>query len=125
MRTTPGDLVDRLETLLFEALRVARAQEDDLTELRTRALLTDPYLRAVAVSQLDAVAQAIARHIIDDLGLPAADARPRMFAGAATGLVLGIADHALADPDGSDPVATAERHIGYLRASYDQLRAQP
>ena len=91
------DLVERLAT--FVQGRVAAGQDNaELRRLKMRAIWTDPYLRRVLRGKLEESEQLISASLAAELGLPADDSGPRVFAGAITGLFITMAEKAVAPP---------------------------
>lgn len=117
------DLVERLAR--FVQARVDASQEDaELRRLKMRAIWTDPYLRRILRGKLEQAEQLIAASLAAELGLPADDSGPRVFAGAITGLFITMAAKAVEHPDSFDPLAECARGLLFLRAGLDALKAE-
>ncbi len=125
---TDGDLVDRLDEFIRDRLaadpgiRVHFASE--LSQLRWRALLDDPYLRRLLRGHLDALEDLVAGKLQEELGFPAQDPGLRVIAAAISGLFLAMLEHAVADPDAFDPVRDCTRALTFIRAGMDALHAE-
>ena len=118
---TEDDLVDRLGR--FVQARVAAGQENaELERLKMRAIWTDPYLRRLLRGKLEDAEQLISASLSAELGLPADDSGPRVFAGAITGLFITMAEKAVAHPDSFDPLVECARGLLFLRAGLDALK---
>jgi AcrR family transcriptional regulator len=115
------DLVERLAR--FVQGRVAASQENaELQRLKMRAIWTDPYLRRVLRGKLEDAEQLISASLAAELGLPADDSGPRVFAGAITGLFITMAEKAVEHPDSFDPLGECARGLLFLRAGLDALK---
>jgi AcrR family transcriptional regulator len=116
-----GDLLDRL--VAYVGVRTLEAGAgSELEQLRRRAILGDPYLRQAMRGRFDAFEQAIATRLATELGLPADDSGPRVFAAAVVGLLIAIAHEAIADPEGFDAAEDCERGLRFLRAGLEALQ---
>ncbi len=116
-----GDLVDRLAT--FVQSRVAAdAENAELRRLKMRAVWNDPYLRRVLRGKLDEAERLIAERLGGELGLPANDSGPRVFAAAITGLFVTMAGRAVEHPDSFDPLRECANGLLFLRAGLDALK---
>ena len=87
-----------------------------------RAIWTDPYLRRVLRGKLEKAEQLITASLAAELGLPADDSGPRVFAGAITGLFITMAEKAVEHPDSFDPLVECARGLLFLRAGLDALK---
>lgn len=118
---TDDDLVERLGR--FVQARVAAGQENaDLQRLKMRAIWTDPYLRRTLRGKLEGAEQLICASLAAELGLPADDSGPRVFAGAITGLFITMAEKAVEHPDSFDPLRDCAHGLLFLRAGLDALK---
>ena len=117
-----GDLVDRLAAFV-QARVAADAENAELRRLKMRAVWTDPYLRRVLRGKLDEAERLIAEQLGNELGLPAGDSGPRVFAAAITGLFVTMAGRAVEHPDDFDPVEECSNGLLFLRAGLDALKA--
>jgi AcrR family transcriptional regulator len=115
-----GDLFDRLVDYIRMSTEAASAQPE-LEQLRRRALLGDPDLRRRLRGLLDTAEQSIAARLAESLGLPADDVGPKVFAAAVVGLLLAMANDAVAGPGGS--TRGSERGLSFVRAGLEALRA--
>jgi len=115
-----GDLFDRLVDYVRMSTEAASAHSE-LEQLRRRALLGDPDLRRRLRGLLDTAEQAIAGRLAGQLGLPPDDAGPKVFAAAVVGLLLAMANDAVAGPGGS--TGGSERGLRFVQAGLDALRA--
>ena len=116
------DLVDRLGR--FIQARVAAGQENaELRRLKMRAIWTDPYLRRILRGKLEEAEQLICASLSAELGLPADDSGPRVFAGAITGLFATMGEKAVEHPDSFDPLSECARGLLFLRAGLDALKS--
>src|SRR4051812_7896812 len=112
-----GDLVDRLVD--FVGARTEAARElSELEQLRRRALLADPYLRRRLRGLLDTAEQAIAARLAKSLGLRQDDSGPKVFAAAIVGLLLAMANDAVAGSDGDSAGG-----LSFVRAGLEALQA--
>jgi AcrR family transcriptional regulator len=112
-----GDLVERLVDYVAARTEAARAQSE-LEQLRRRALLGDPYLRRALRGLLDTAEQAIAERLAESLALPPDDSGPKVFAAAIVGLMLAMANDAVAGSDGDSGGG-----LTFVRAGLEALRA--
>lgn len=116
------DIVERLAR--FVQGRIDAGQQDaELKRLKMRATWTDPYLRRVLRGKLDEAERLISASLAAELGLPADDSGPRVFAGAVTAMFVAMGEKAVANPDGFDPLAECARGLLFLRAGLDALKA--
>lgn len=117
---TDADLIDRLVDFVRVSTEAARAQPE-IEQLRRRAWLGDPYLRRRLRGLLDTAEQAIAARLANQLGLPASDCGARVFAAAIVGLLLSMANDAVANPGGPD--GGCARGLSFVRAGLEALQA--
>ena len=112
LRGGAGTVVDRIARWLAEESR--RLQPDiDINELRFRAILADPQLRARELQLLEPIRTAIARAVARDLEQPEGSMRPQVFAAAAMGFLLNIRTQNLM---GTMTPDQREAGIAFLRA---------
>ena len=67
--------------------------------------------------------QLICASLSAELGLPADDSGPRVFAGAITGLFTTMGEKAVEHPDSFDPLSECARGLLFLRAGLDALKS--
>ncbi len=107
-----GTVVDRIDDWLSGESQ--RLQPDiEIHELRFRAIMADPQLRARELQLLEPISTAIARAVAHDLQEPEGSMRPQVFAAAAMGFLLSIRTQNLA---GSMTPAQREAGLAFLRA---------
>jgi AcrR family transcriptional regulator len=112
LRGGEGTVVDRIDRWLAKESR--RLQPAiDIHELRFRAILADPQLRARELQLLEPIRTAIARAVARDLEEPEGSMRPQVFAAAAMGFLMNIRTQNLM---GSMTPDQREAGIAFLRA---------
>ncbi|HWT92609.1 MAG TPA: helix-turn-helix domain-containing protein [Solirubrobacteraceae bacterium] len=94
---TEGDTVDRLERWMAGQGERIAAEEDELSRLRTRAILADPHLRALQRTHLDVAERAIAASAARETGLPAEGLASQAFAAAAVSILGGLQERFAAE----------------------------
>jgi AcrR family transcriptional regulator len=121
LRDGDGDMVDRLLAWLLDEERHLHADDElhELGDLRFRAILSDPQLRAREVQLLEPIRTAIAEVAGEQTGWPAASMGPQVLATAAMGYLATLRARQLAG--GADP---GEREVGLalLRAGLAALQ---
>ena len=112
LRGGEGTVVDRIGRWLADESQ--RLQPDiDIHELRFRAILADPQLRARELQLLEPIHTAIARAVARDREEPEGAMRPQVFAAAAMGFLLNIRTQNLM---GTMTPDQREAGIAFLRA---------
>ena len=118
LRQGPGDVVDRIEAWIAD--EAGREQPDpEIARLCDAAITHDAELRARAHQHLEQVQSEIAEAVARDLGVPARDVGPQIFAGAAMALLFALRTIGLeARPDGPEQLAIG---FAFLRAGLAAL----
>jgi len=89
LRDGDGSIVDRIDRWLADEGRRIRT-DGDLSALRFRAVLADPYLRARELELLEPLRVAVARAAARELGQPEATIAPQVFSAATMGFLMTI-----------------------------------
>ena len=114
-------MIDRLAQYIRDSID-AQQNALELEKLRTRAILSDPFLRRTLRGQLEAAEHTIAQHLGAELGVPATSASVRIFAAAVTGLFMAMLDSCTQDPEHHDSLAITEAGLPVLRAALEAVR---
>jgi AcrR family transcriptional regulator len=118
LREGEGTVVDRIDRWLSdEGQRLQPAI--DIHELRFRAILADPQLRARELQLLEPIRTAIARAVARDLEAPEGSMGPQVFAAAAMGFLMSMRTLNLA---GAMTPGQREAGITFVRAGLASLR---
>jgi AcrR family transcriptional regulator len=116
-----GDVVDRIEAWLDAEGRFVR-DVGELRRLRYRAVTSDPYLRSRARALWEGAEDAIAAALARDLEQPADAIGPRAFAAAVMGVLVGLRQLSLTEPDPSAAAEQLEAGLAFLRGGVTALR---
>lgn len=118
-----GDTVDRLRRWMArEGERIA-ADDDGLTRLRARAILSDPHLRAAERTRMDVVEQAIAESAARETGRDPGELAAHAFAAAAISLLLGLRERFADEAHDWDDGEELERGMNLLRGALRAMHA--
>jgi hypothetical protein len=117
-----GPVIDRVARFIRESAE-AQDRSDEVEQLRMRAVLTDPYLRAPYSGSSTTPHNSSPNNSRAELDLPPTTAGVRVIAAGVTGLFMAILDSAAQDPDHHDPVAISEAGLRVLRAALDALKS--
>jgi AcrR family transcriptional regulator len=120
LATRDGDVVDRIEAWLDAEGRFVR-DVGELRRLRYRAVTTDPYLRSRARALWDDAEETIAAALARDLGQSADGIGPRAFAAAVMGVLVGLRQMSLTEPDPAEAAAQLEAGLAFLRGGVTAL----
>jgi AcrR family transcriptional regulator len=120
LATGDGDVVDRIEAWLDAEGRFVR-DVGELRRLRYRAVTTDPYLRSRARTLWDDAEEAIAAALARGLGETADGIGPRAFAAAVMGVLVGLRQLYLTEPDPSEAARQLEAGLAFLRGGVTAL----
>jgi AcrR family transcriptional regulator len=120
LATGDGDVVDRIEAWLDAEGRFVR-DVGELRRLRYRAVTTDPYLRSRARALWDDAEDTIAAALARDLGQSADGIGPCAFAAAVMGVLVGLRQMSLAEPDPAEAAAQLEAGLAFLRGGVAAL----
>jgi AcrR family transcriptional regulator len=116
-----GDVVDRIEAWLDAEGRFVR-DVGELRRLRYRAVTSDPYLRSRARALWEGAEDAIAAALARDLEQPADAIGARAFAAAVMGVLVGLRQLSLTEPDPSAAAEQLEAGLAFLRGGVTALR---
>jgi hypothetical protein len=94
----------------------------ELRRLRYRAVTSDPYLRSRARALWEDAEDAIAAALARDLEEPADAIGPRAFAAAVMGVLVGLRQLSLTEPDPSAAAEQLEAGLAFLRGGVNALR---
>ena len=118
LRDGDGSVVDRIARWL--AGESQRLQPDkELSSLRFRAILADPYLRARELELLEPLRTAVARAAAHDLGQPEASIAPQVFSAATMGFLMNIRKQVQA---GAMTPGQREDGLAFLHAGFAALQ---
>jgi AcrR family transcriptional regulator len=120
LATGDGDVVDRIEAWLDAEGRFVR-DVGELRRLRYRAVTTDPYLRSRARALWDDAEDTIAAALARDLGQSAEGIGPCAFAAAVMGVLVGLRQMSLTEPDPAEAAAQLEAGLAFLRGGVAAL----
>jgi hypothetical protein len=120
LATGDGDVVDRIEAWLDAEGRLVR-DVGELRRLRYRAVTTDPYLRSRARALWDDAEDTIAAALARDLGQSADGIGPCAFAAAVMGVLVGLRQMSLTEPDPAEAAAQLEAGLAFLRGGVAAL----
>jgi AcrR family transcriptional regulator len=120
LATGDGDVVDRIEAWLDAEGRFVR-DVGELRRLRYRAVTTDPYLRSRARALWDDAEDTIAAALARDLGQSADGIGPCAFAAAVMGVLVGLRQMSLTEPDPAEAAAQMEAGLAFLRGGVAAL----
>ena len=115
-----GDVVDRIEAWLDAEGRFVR-DVGELRRLRYHAVTTDPYLRSRARAMWDDAEATIAAALARDLDQSPDGIGPRAFAAAAMGVLVGLRELYLTEPDAAEAAAQLEAGLAFLRGGVGAL----
>jgi AcrR family transcriptional regulator len=121
LASSKGDVVDRIEAWLDAEGRFVR-DVGELRRLRYRAVTSDPYLRSRARALWEDAEDAIAAALARDLEEHADAIGPRAFAAAVMGVLVGLRQLSLTEPDPSAAAEQLEAGLAFLRGGVNALR---
>jgi AcrR family transcriptional regulator len=122
LRSTAGDVVDRLQAWIDEVSEQATGTDHDpeIRALRTRAIASDPDLQALRIQHFNRAHTAIAEAVARDTGQAPDAPGPQMIAAAAIALLGAVERTAVSQPPEETPRALTDGfHV--LRAALHAL----